>query len=271
MKKIVTILAIALIATTSVMAQDDIKIKKGKVTMTEAQYNELKAQAAKGAELEIVAQKLTNAQVQLRKANAPVRLDNFKDSASYAIGKDIFDNWTRQRLDLNYFVVAQSIKDCAQGKNHWNQNITTPLLRQFQANFEKRHQQDLQKNIKEGQEFLAKNKNNKSVYSTPSGLQYMKIKEGKGKKPTANSMVKAHYTGKLLDGTVFDSSKQRGEPLEFRVNQMIPGWVEGLQLMPEGSTYRFFIPYNLAYGEREAGIIPGGSTLIFEVELIEVK
>ena len=267
MKKIVTILAVALLATTSVMAQD-VKIKKGKVTMTEAQYNELKGKAE---QFEIVAQKLTNAQMQLRKQDAPVRLDNFKDSASYAIGKDIFDNWKRQKLDLNFRVVARSIEDCALGRNKWNPKDSEPVLRKFQANFEARQRGIVQNNIKAGEEFLKKNMNNKSVYTTKSGLQYIKVKEGKGKKPTATSMVKAHYTGKLLDGTVFDSSKQRGEPLEFRVNQMIPGWIEGLQLMPEGSTYRFFIPHHLAYGEREAGIIPGGSTLIFEVELIEVK
>jgi FKBP-type peptidyl-prolyl cis-trans isomerase FklB len=106
----------------------------------------------------------------------------------------------------------------------------------------------------------------------PSGLQYQVLKEGNGRKPKATDQVKCHYEGTLIDGTMFDSSIKRGEPATFPLNQVIAGWTEGLQLMQEGAKYRFFIPYNLGYGERGAGAsIPPYSTLIFDVELIEVK
>lgn len=106
--------------------------------------------------------------------------------------------------------------------------------------------------------------------TTPSGLHYIVLQEGSGAKPTATSTVKVHYTGTLTDGKVFDSSVQRGEPIEFPLNRVIPGWTEGLQLMKEGAKYKFFIPYNLAYGERAMGPIPSKSDLIFEVELLKV-
>ena len=119
-------------------------------------------------------------------------------------------------------------------------------------------------NIAEGKKFLEENALNKSVYQTKSGLQYKIVKKGNGKKPKAENKVKVHYTGKLLDGKVFDSSVERGEPAEFFLNQVIPGWTEGLQLMDIGSKYILYIPYNLAYGEQVMGAIPPGSTLIFE-------
>ncbi len=123
----------------------------------------------------------------------------------------------------------------------------------------------------EGLKYLEENAKKEGVITTPSGLQYKVIKEGTGKKPTANDKVKCHYEGMLIDGTMFDSSLQRGEPAEFQLNQVIKGWTEGLQLMAEGGKYRLFIPYSLAYGEYgTAGTIPPFATLIFDVELIEV-
>ena len=120
--------------------------------------------------------------------------------------------------------------------------------------------------------FLEENKSKEGVKVTASGLQYIVLKEGTGAKPTAESQVKVHYHGTLIDGTVFDSSVDRGEPAEFGVNQVIPGWTEGLQLMSVGSKYKFFIPQELGYGARQAGEkIKPYSTLIFEVELLEVK
>ena len=107
--------------------------------------------------------------------------------------------------------------------------------------------------------------------STPSGLKYKVIKKGKGKSPKATDVVLVNYEGKLTDGKVFDSSYERGEPISFPLNRVIPGWTEGLQLMQEGAVYEFYIPYNLAYGERGAGPIPPKSDLIFKVELLEVK
>ena len=123
-----------------------------------------------------------------------------------------------------------------------------------------------------GDKFLEANRKNPGVHVTDSGLQYVVEKEGSGKQPSATSEVTVHYTGKLLDGTVFDSSINRGEPATFPLNRVIPGWTEGLQLMKEGAKYTFFIPSDLAYGPNGIpNVIPPHSTLIFDVELISVK
>ncbi len=123
----------------------------------------------------------------------------------------------------------------------------------------------------EGEEFLAANATKESVIVTESGLQYEVIKMGKGPKPSATDRVRVHYHGTLIDGTVFDSSVERGEPITFGLNQVIAGWTEGVQLMPVGSKFRFYIPQELGYGAREAGSIPPYSTLIFEVELLDIE
>jgi FKBP-type peptidyl-prolyl cis-trans isomerase FklB len=123
----------------------------------------------------------------------------------------------------------------------------------------------------EGEKFLAENALRDGVKVTESGLQYEVLKQGNGRKPTATDRVKVHYHGTLTNGTVFDSSVERGEPTSFGLNQVIAGWTEGLQLMPVGSKYRFYIPQELGYGERAAGQIPPYSTLIFEVELLDIE
>jgi peptidylprolyl isomerase len=127
-------------------------------------------------------------------------------------------------------------------------------------------------NLDVGTAFLAENKNNEGVQETTSGLQYLQLQAGTGSEhPSAKTNVSAHYHGTLIDGTVFDSSVERGQPLEFGLNQVIRGWTEGLQLMVVGEKMRLFIPSKLAYGNRPAGAIPGGSVLIFDVELIAIN
>lgn len=127
-------------------------------------------------------------------------------------------------------------------------------------------------NIAIGQDFLEKNKDKEGVIETTSGLQYQILKQGDGaKNPTASSTVKVHYHGTLIDGSVFDSSVQRGDPISFGLNQVIRGWTEGVQLMVEGDKFKFFIPSELGYGDRAAGKIAPGSLLIFEVELLQVQ
>ena len=127
-------------------------------------------------------------------------------------------------------------------------------------------------NVKEqGEQFLAENALRDGVTVTESGLQYEVIKMGKGPKPAADAKVKVHYHGTLIDGTVFDSSVDRGEPITFGLNQVIKGWTEGVQLMPVGSKFRFYIPQELGYGAQSAGKIPPYSTLIFDVELLEIE
>lgn len=125
--------------------------------------------------------------------------------------------------------------------------------------------------IEAGKKFLEENAKKDSVLTTESGLQYKVIKQGTGATPTASDRVKVHYEGRLLDGTVFDSSLERGEPVTFGVGQVIAGWTEALQLMPVGSEYELYIPQNLGYGEREAGSIPPYSTLIFKVQLLDIE
>ena len=258
----------------------DVTIKRGKATMDEAYYYQLKQKADAYNNLteqnELLQKQLDNANAELKKKQAP-QIKTFNDSASYAIGKDIATTWQQQKLGINLEIVAQSLTDMAKGKNNWSRQTMTPILQRFQREFEQREQQKRQemmaskdKNKEEGAKFLKENANNKSVYTTKSGLQYRKIKEGNGKRPTINNTVRVHYTGKLLNGTVFDSSVERGEPMDFPVGAVIPGWTEGLQLMDEGSKYILYIPDNLAYGDNPTGEIPPGSTLIFEVELIEI-
>ena len=278
MKKIL-LSAFALCLCLGAFAQnEDVTIKKGKCTMSEAYYQELlrKANAYEQARTE-----LTQAQQQIANAEKKnqVVLRSFNDSASYAIGRDLYSSWTQQNLGIDARICGQSLINCANNAPSLiDQKAQQDLLRRFQQSFEQRQQAKneqmmagLQDNIAAGKKFLEENKNNKSVYTTPSGLQYKCIRKGNGKKPTAQDQVKCHYTGSLINGTKFDSSVDRGEPIVFPLGAVIPGWTEGLQLMDEGSKYTLYIPYNLGYGEQPVGDIPPGSTLIFEVELLEIN
>jgi FKBP-type peptidyl-prolyl cis-trans isomerase FklB len=169
--------------------------------------------------------------------------------------------------DLNKIGINTSIKS----KVTLIQNIlNTYFQKKQQAEMAKKIEKS-EENRKAGEAFLAENKTKEGVKTTESGLQYVVLKEGTGKKPTKDDKVKVHYHGTVIDGTVFDSSVDRGEPSTFGVSQVIKGWTEGLQLMKEGAKYKFFIPSNLAYGSQQRGeVIQGNSTLIFEVELLEV-
>ena len=207
-----------------------------------------------------------------------VELKSFNDSASYAIGRDIFRNWEQQQLGIDARIAGQALIDAANAQSRLNDQQAFPLLQRFQKEFERRQMEQeasknpvARENIEKGEQFMKEISNNKSVYTTKSGLKYRKVKEGNGKHPVATDKVKVHYTGTLIDGKKFDSSIDRGEPLTFPLNQVIPGWTEGLQLMDEGSKYILYIPYNLGYGTRDMGDIPAGSTLIFEVELLEIN
>lgn len=278
MKK--TLIIIAALTVAWAASAQEVTIKKGKVTMSEADYNTLKQKA----DMYESTQKTLNAttaeyETMLQRYNMykPIELKTFNDSASYAIGHDIYATWMQQNLGINGFAAGQAMMDSYRGQFTWNAATSRDLLNRFQQAFEKRQQEEQQKmmegmddNIKAGQKFLEENALNKSVYTTKSGLQYKIVKKGNGKKPKVTDKVKVHYTGKLIDGTVFDSSVERGEPIEFRLNEVIPGWSEGVQLMEEGSTYMLYIPYNLGYGEQPMGSIPPGSALIFEVELIQI-
>ena len=199
------------------------------------------------------------------------------DKVSYALGIGIghqLANMGGQELNIDDF--AQAVKDVLGGKElKIKSSEAQKIVQDFFAAQESKINQQRQeagKQAKEaGEKYLAENAKKDGVITLPSGLQYQVLKEGNGKKPSAKDQVKCHYEGFLIDGTVFDSSVQRGEPAVFGLQQVIAGWTEGLQLMQEGAKYRFFIPYRLAYGESgAAGAIPPFAALIFDVELIEV-
>ena len=193
------------------------------------------------------------------------------DKLSYALGMSMASNLMNSGL--------RNI-DVASFTDAFNSvfNNAAPSLTPQEANqviqefFSKRQDEMLTRNLEEGKAFLAENGKNETVVTLPSGLQYEVLTEGNGAKPAATDKVKCHYHGTLLDGTVFDSSVQRGEPALFGVNQVIKGWVEALQLMSVGSKWRLFIPSHLAYGEQGAGnSIEPNTTLIFDVELLGIE
>jgi len=199
------------------------------------------------------------------------------DKVSYALGLGIGQQLAQMGADdLNIDDFAAAIKDVISGSELKVQHREAQQI--VQEYFQKKEQKlnaqraEAGKAHKEaGEKYLTENAKKEGVITLPSGLQYQVLKAGNGKKPSAHDTVKCHYEGFLIDGTVFDSSVQRGEPATFPLQQVIAGWTEGLQLMQEGAKYRFFIPYRLAYGEGGAGAsIPPFAALIFDVELIQV-
>jgi len=192
------------------------------------------------------------------------------DKLSYALGLSMGNNFKSsgiQTLSVTDFV--NGVKAVYEGEKP---EMTYDEAKQVINDFFTQMQREVNdRNRAEGEAFLAENKKKSGVVVLPSGLQYEVLTEGKGKKPAATDRVQCHYHGTLINGEVFDSSIERGEPAVFGVSQVIPGWVEALQLMPEGSKWRLFIPSDLAYGENGAGgKIAPNSTLIFDVELLKV-
>ena len=200
------------------------------------------------------------------------------DKLSYALGLGIGRQLSQMgAADLNIDDFAQAVKDMIDGKEP---QVATAEAQQIVEDFFRKQEEkqraeaaEKYKGAKsEGEKYLSENAKKEGVVTLPSGLQYQVLKEGNGKSPKATDKVVCHYEGMLIDGTMFDSSVQRGEPATFPLNGVIAGWTEGLQLMKECAKYRFFIPYQLGYGERGAGAsIPPFATLVFDVELIEVK
>ena len=197
-------------------------------------------------------------------------LKNANDSASYAIGIGIANFYGQQGIHhLNTDLIARAIRDIF--------NDTTVLLNDDQANkvimdyLGSIETEKAKPVIEEGEKFLAENKKKPGVITTSSGLQYEVLKKGTGAVPADTATVLCHYKGELLNGEEFENSYDRGEPISFKVNGVIEGWTEALKLMPVGSIYKLYIPHNLAYGTTDRNPIPGGSVLIFEVELLEIQ
>lgn len=203
-------------------------------------------------------------------AHAEVDLDNEQDNLSYSLGILLGERFTKRFGDLNYDALIEGLSQAHEGKET---QISSEEAQNNLQTYEQAAAEASQASAAEdGKKYLEENQAKEGVQVTESGLQYEVISEGDGPKPAASDTVRVHYVGTLLDGTEFDSSVARGQPAEFPLNGVIPGWTEGLQLMNTGSKYRFVIPSELAYGNRGAGQLIGpGATLIFEVELLEIK
>ncbi len=198
------------------------------------------------------------------------KLNNQTDSLSYSIGIMVASFYKQQGITtINDTLVDKAIKDKMSGDSTL---LTEQQCNQVLMGFiEKAKADKAAAAKKQGEAFLSSNKTKPGVVTTASGLQYLVLKEGTGPKPTISDKVKCDYEGRLIDGTIFDSSIKQGKPIEFAVNGVIAGWTEALQLMNTGSKYRLFIPSNLAYGDQQMGSdIKPGSTLIFDVDLIEI-
>jgi FKBP-type peptidyl-prolyl cis-trans isomerase FklB len=202
---------------------------------------------------------------------APVfALKTTQDSLSYAIGLSVANFYKQQNItDINTALVTRAINDMTkQGKLLMDEQQANACIVGY---MQKAKAEKAAGNKKIGEDFLAANKSKPGVITLPSGLQYTVVKEGTGPKPMLTDKVKCHYHGTLIDGRVFDSSVDRGQPIELNVNGVIPGWTEALQLMPVGSKWKLFIPSNLAYGDQQPGpMIAPGSTLIFDIELLDI-
>jgi FKBP-type peptidyl-prolyl cis-trans isomerase FklB len=203
-------------------------------------------------------------------------LKDEKDRASYSIGHQIGGDFKKQGIEVNPDVFAKAIQDAMTGAksamtDEEMSKTLSELKKRIVATQQAEQKKAGEKSLAAGKTFLEENAKKPGVVTLPSGLQYLVVKEGTGAKPNATDTVKVHYKGTLTDGTEFDSSYQRGEPVEFRVDQVIKGWTEGLQLMKEGSKWQLFIPATLAYGDRGTGPIPANSALLFDVELLGIE
>ena len=195
------------------------------------------------------------------------------DKTSYAVGLSFGQHLAQSKIKgLDYQSFAKGVEAMCEGKQpEIDLKEAQELLNKFFAKLEEESKAQFAQVREAGEKFLAENAKRANVVTLPSGLQYEIITVAIGQKPVATDKVKVHYHGTLIDGTVFDSSVQRGEAIEFPLNRVIKGWTEGLQLMPVGSKFKFYIPQQLGYGSQQAGSIPPYSTLIFEVELLGIE
>ncbi|WP_274584325.1 FKBP-type peptidyl-prolyl cis-trans isomerase [Neisseria leonii] len=199
--------------------------------------------------------------------------------ASYAMGIDIgrtFKQMKDQGTEVDLKLFNEAVEAVVNGKEPkmtetQAQEVMMAFLTEQQQKAAAKAEEEAKANLGKGEAFLKENAAKEGVKTTASGLQYTVKTEGTGKQPKADDVVTVEYEGRLIDGTVFDSSKKQGQPVTFPLNQVIPGWTEGVQLMKEGGEYTLFIPAKLAYGEREAGDIPANSALVFDIKLVKVE
>ncbi|HET7655487.1 MAG TPA: FKBP-type peptidyl-prolyl cis-trans isomerase [Luteimonas sp.] len=200
-----------------------------------------------------------------------------REQVGYLIGADVGRNLLPIKEELDLPVLLQAVRTSLSGGTPLLDEaeaatVRTAFAERVRATLEARAAEASKKNAEEGEAFLAKNRQQKGVFTTPSGLQYMVLRQGNGPRPLPSDTVRVMYEGSLLDGSVFDSSYERGQPVEFGLGQVIPGWTEGLGLMPVGAKYRFWIPSQLGYGEKgtPGGPIGPNATLVFDVELLAI-
>ena len=204
-------------------------------------------------------------------ADSTVNLDDQKERTSYALGINFGSNLKSQGVEVNLDTVRKGIEDALAGNPKLDDAAMRDTFNQLRTTIQARMTQKAQENKEQGEKWLAENASKAGVKTNANGLQYKVIQEGSGESPKLGDEVQVLYKGRLIDGTVFDSTEKRGnQPAKFKLGQVIPGWNEALQLMKKGAKYELYIPSNLAYGERGSGAqIPGNSTLIFEVELVD--
>lgn len=204
-----------------------------------------------------------------------VKLTTTMDSLSYIIGNNLGKNFMQDSLDISNEAFIKGMEDAKMSKSILTDSIKNKVMKEFSEAKQKQEATKMQaqssKNLADGQKFLDANKSKEGIKVTASGLQYKIIAPGSAKKPSLTDVVTVHYKGTFIDEKVFDSSFERGQPVTFSLNEIIPGWREGIQLIGEGGKIMLYIPSNLAYGENSPGnIIPPNSVLIFEVELIKI-
>ncbi len=200
------------------------------------------------------------------------KLQSVKQQASYLFGRDIGESMKQRGFDIDAEALLLGLTDVLEGKkSRIPKEKTQAVLQAFVKQLLAKRKAQAEMNKKKGQEFLAANAKKPGVKVLPSGVQYQVIKEGKGPKPKATDTVTVHYHGTLIDGTVFDSSYERKQPATFPLNRVIKGWSEAVQQMNVGAKYKVFIPAELAYGENPPPGLPPNATLIFEIELLEIK
>ncbi len=209
------------------------------------------------------------------KSESQISLNNQADSLNYFLGLNMGYSLEQAPWDVDAALLTSGIAQVLKDSSMYNQITADAIFRELNMNLSEKEAQkaevDAVDNLEGGASFLEANGKKDGVTTTESGLQYEIITKGDGALPTGISNVTVNYEGTLTDGTVFDSSYDRGEPVTFALNGVIPGWTEGLQLMPVGSTYNLYVPSNLGYGPQASGPIPGNSVLIFKVELISIN
>ena len=208
------------------------------------------------------------------KSENQISLSNQNDSLNYFLGLNMGYSLEQAPWDVDAGMLTSGIIQVLNDSSMFDQMTADAVFRQLNMalsdNETKKAEQEAIDNLEKGAAFLEENGKKEGVITTETGLQYEVITTGDGPMPADTTQVTVHYEGKLIDGEIFDSSYDSGEPVSFALNGVIPGWTEGLQLMPVGSTYKFYVPSNLGYGPRSTGPIPGNSVLIFKVELLSI-